>query len=207
MFMVIGLGLSMLTVLAAGGRPGNLAILRLRAIWALLLTCVIQVVIMEVIEQRVDHDLLAVVHVLSYALAAVFVVANRKLVGMGMVALGAALNAVAIAANGGVMPATRAALETAGRPILADFENSTYVAGAKLQFLGDVFATPKSVVHVQILANVFSIGDILVVLGATIMLHWLCESRLVPASLLARRPPPLRREADPEAEVTGGKRI
>lgn len=204
MFMVIGLTLGMLTVLLAGGRPGNLAILRLRAVWAILLTCVIQIVILEVIEARVAHGLLAVVHVLTYGLAAVFVIANRKLVGMWTAAVGACLNLIAISANNGVMPASRAALETAGRPIMADFENSTYVAGARLQFLGDIFATPKSIVHVQILANVFSIGDILVVLGATMMLHWLCESRLVPASLLARRPPPLRRTA--RAEAANGDR-
>jgi hypothetical protein len=204
MFMVIGLALGFLTVLLAGGRPGNLAIVRLRAVWAILLTCVIQVVIMEVVEARVDHDVLAVIHVLSYVLAAVFVIANRKLLCMSMVTLGAVLNAIVIAANKGVMPATRAALETAGRPVVPDFENSTYVAGAKLPFLGDIFAVPKDVVHLSILANVFSIGDVLVVLGATIMLHWLCESRLIPASLLARRPPPLRRPAS--ADLTSGDR-
>jgi hypothetical protein len=190
-FMVIGLGLGMLTVLMAGGRLGNLARVRFRAVWAIFATCVVQLVIMEVLEKTVAHGILAVVHVLSYGLAAVFVVANRKLLAMWVVALGAGLNALAISANGGVMPATRHALEVAGRPLHAEFDNSTYVANARLPWLGDVFAVPKEV-GVQILANVFSIGDILVVLGATLMLHWICQSRLVPRSLLARRPPPLK---------------
>jgi len=202
MFMVIGLGLGMLTVVLAGGRLSNLAMVRLRAVWTIVATSVIQVVIMEVIEDSVSHDILAVVHLISYALATVFVVANRKLLGMWLVALGAGLNALAIAANGGVMPASKAALATAGRPIEPDFENSTYVADAKLRFLGDIFATSKQVVRVPVLANVFSIGDILVVVGAVLMLHWLCESRLVPRSVLARRPPPLKR---PEpAGASGG---
>jgi hypothetical protein len=207
--MVIGLGLGMLTVLLAGGRLGNLARVRFRAVWAIFATCAVQLVIMEVLEKTVAHGILAVVHVLTYALAAVFVVANRKLLAMWVVALGAGLNALAIAANGGVMPATRHALEVAGRPIHAEFDNSTYVAHAKLAWLGDVFAVPKEV-GVQILANVFSIGDILVVLGATVMLHWICQSRLVPRSLLARRPPPLTdaepvRAAHPVAPVDSEK--
>jgi hypothetical protein len=44
----------------------------------------------------------------------------------------------------------------------------------RLAFLGDIFATPASVPA----ANVFSVGDVLLVLGAFIFLHVVSESRL-----------------------------
>ena len=42
------------------------------------------------------------------------------------------------------------------------FANSAYVANARLWFLGDVFAVPAS----WPFANVFSIGDVLIAVGA-----------------------------------------
>lgn len=76
--------------------------------------------------------------------------------------VGAILNLLAIVANAGVMPATAGALATAGVPsgggVIA---NSASVADPRLRFLGDVFAIPSSVP----LANVFSVGDVLIALG------------------------------------------
>ena len=47
----------------------------------------------------------------------------------------------------------------------------------RLGFLGDVFAIPAGFP----LANVFSIGDVLIVLGVGWGAHRICGSRLVPA--------------------------
>ena len=45
--------------------------------------------------------------------------------------------------------------------------NSTVIgAGTRLSFLGDVFAIPDG----TILANVFSVGDVLIVVGVAILL-------------------------------------
>jgi len=61
------------------------------------------------------------------------------------------------------MPATHGALATAGvTPSGETFANSAYVEHARLWFLGDVFAIPAS----WPLANVFSVGDVLIALGA-----------------------------------------
>lgn len=99
----------------------------------------------------------------SYALAVVFLYLNRRLPGLWLVAVGALLNLAAIAANAGVMPATRGALATADiRPSGEVFANSAYVANPNLWFLGDVFAIPSS----WPLANVFSVGDVLIATGA-----------------------------------------
>ncbi|MEP6477579.1 MAG: DUF5317 family protein, partial [Actinomycetota bacterium] len=82
--------------------------------------------------------------------------------GLWLVGVGAILNLLAIVANAGVMPATAGALATAGVPsgggVIA---NSASVADPRLRFLGDVFAIPSSVP----LANVFSVGDVLIALG------------------------------------------
>ena len=81
------------------------------------------------------------------------------------------LNLVAIAANGGVMPATRDALEASGwEPTPGHFANSALVAGPHVQFLGDVFATPSWLpVH-----SVFSVGDVVIVAGFALFLHETC---------------------------------
>ena len=103
--------------------------------------------------------------------------ANRRVPGMALTALGAALNLLAITANGGVMPASPAALAAAGLPVdEAGFQSSTAVDGPQLAFLGDVFAIPAS----WPLSNVFSVGDVLIGVGLAWGMHRICGSRLVP---------------------------
>src|SRR6185437_13034710 len=104
-------------------------------------------------------------------------------------------NAVTIAVNGGTLPASRSALATAGiRPVAGDFNNSGVLAHPHLAWLGDVIPVPASVP----MANVFSIGDLLILLGLAYGLHHLCGSRLVRSSRRAEltAPPsrPTRRE-------------
>ena len=92
-----------------------------------------------------------------------------------MIAAGGALNLAAIVSNGGVMPADPAALEAAGIPQDAtEFANSAAAEGAPLGFLGDVFSTPGWLpIH-----NVFSVGDVVIILGAFILLHRACGTPL-----------------------------
>jgi hypothetical protein len=88
--------------------------------------------------------------------------------------LGGALNFIAIAANGGVMPADpELARHFAGSE---EFVNSGAMADPNLLFLGDVFSTPPS----WPLYNVFSVGDLIIVLGVLMALHGVSGSRLAP---------------------------
>jgi hypothetical protein len=97
---------------------------------------------------------------------------------MPLIALGAACNLLAIAANGGVMPASPTALAAAGLPMdTPGFQNSTALADPRLGFLGDVFFIPAS----WPLSNVFSVGDVLIALGILWALHGICRSRLAPS--------------------------
>ena len=90
--------------------------------------------------------------------------------------LGGLLNFVAIAANGGVMPADPELALHVAREAGEGFVNSGAIANPHLLFLGDVFATPES----WPLYNVYSVGDITIVLGVLVLLHGVCRSRLVP---------------------------
>jgi uncharacterized protein DUF5317 len=174
------IGLFYLAVLAtvplAGGRLTALADLKLRrpslAVGAILM----QIVVISILPAG-NHTVHTAVHIASYLLLGAFAFCNRRIIGVPVIALGGLLNFIAITANGGVMPADRKAL--ASLPQVAakgDFANSQVLAHPHLQFLGDIFATPASwPVH-----NVFSIGDLVLFVGVTVLTHAACGSRLVP---------------------------
>jgi MFS family permease len=174
MLLAAALAVCIATVPLFGGRLEALADLELRARWTLIAALGVQMTIVYLVPHW-PEDLLSAAHVGSYLFAVGFLVANRRVPGLAIIALGGALNLVTIAANGGVMPASRSALRTAG---LADtpgqFASSISVSHPKLAFLGDVFAVPASFpVH-----NVFSVGDAIIILGAFVLLHKVCRSAL-----------------------------
>lgn len=162
------------TVPIAGGRLGHLADLRLRHRWTLAAAFGLQLTIVYVIPDW-PRALLESGHMVSYGFAAWFLWANRRVPGLMIIALGGISNFVAIAANGGVMPASRSALAMAGlEDEPGQFASSVSVGHAKLQFLGDIFAVPASwPVH-----NVFSVGDVCIVVGAFVLMHKLGRSAL-----------------------------
>ena len=182
---VIGLVLALSPVLA-GGRLGRYADLHIRRAWVLFLALAAQVVVIEVIPDA-NHAVLSAVHVATYVAAGLFVWCNRDVPGLWLVALGAASNGLTIALNGGTLPASKPALARAG--IVQDqgeFLNSTTLAHPRLGFLGDVFAIPAG----WPLANVFSVGDVLILLGLGWGAHRICGSRLVPAWRRPDQPDP-----------------
>jgi hypothetical protein len=174
-FLVAAVLLSALTVPLAGGRLGALAELGLRRAWAIY--AALALAVLGVGLPRLPDWGRSALLVAAYPVGAVFVLANRWVPGMALAGLGAACNLLAIAANGGVMPASPAARARAGLPpVAAGFENSAVVDDPRLAFLGDVFAIPAS----WPLSNVFSVGDVLIGLGLAWGLHRVCGSRLVP---------------------------
>jgi len=173
MFLVAIVLASALAVPLLGGRLGALAEVRLRLPWLLPAALAMQVVALDL--PGVPGRLRPPLHVASYLVAGAFLVANRRLPGMLLVGLGAAANLLAIGVNGGVMPASPAALAAAGLPLdPPGFANSAVLADPRLAFLGDVFAIPAG----WPLANVFSVGDVLIAIGAVVAVHGICGSRL-----------------------------
>jgi hypothetical protein len=183
------IGLCYLAILAsvplARGRLSALADLRLRRPGLALAAILMQIVIISLLPAG-SHGLHRGVHIASYLVLGAFAWSNRRVAGVPILALGGLLNFIAITANGGVMPASRKAL--ASLPQVAakgDFANSQVLAHPKLQFLGDVFASPST----WPMHNVFSIGDIVLFAGVAVLLHVTCASRLVPRRFAATRVP------------------
>lgn len=189
MLLVVCFVLGLLSVPLLGGRLSKLATFTPAYSWAVLLALALQVGIISVFPGAgSQYDIL---HVVSYALLVAFLLRNRKLPGLWIVGIGTTMNFLVISANGGVMPATEKALRIAGRVVDPSlFANSAAVAHPKLAFFGDVFALPADMPF----ANVFSAGDVCIVLGALITLHQVCETRFFP-------PPPEIRPLQPIGEI------
>jgi hypothetical protein len=166
MLLVLVVAACFLTVPLTGGRIAMLAELEIRAAWAALAGIAVQVVIISLLPAG-DRAIHVALHVASYGLGAYFVVVNRRVPGLWLVGIGGALNFAAIAANGGVMPASRDALLRAGIEPSHGFANSAALAHPKLQFIGDVFAVPGP----WPIGNVFSIGDLVLVAGLMVLIH------------------------------------
>ena len=166
--------LALVAVPLTGGRLERLVDLRLRWVPLAAATFAVQILIVNVLPEG-DDGLRSAIHVATYAVLAAVIVRNLRRPGLPLIALGGLSNALAILANGGVMPASDGALRTPG--MTADPEALTKSAlgeNARLWFLGDVFAVPSWVPA----ANVFSIGDLLLIAGGWVLVHRVCGTRL-----------------------------
>ena len=126
----------------------------------------VQLVLFTEFGDRLAGDLGPVIYMLSTAAVFVAVVRNWRLTGMPIVAAGALSNLVAITSNGGFMPADAGALALAGFDSSGDHTNSVVLADPAVQPLTDIFALPAWMP----LANVFSVGDVLLGLGLVIVI-------------------------------------
>ena len=181
MILVFAVAVAALSVPLFGGSLGRLATARIKGGWTIALAVVLQVVIISVIPKQMLGWRGQTVELASYVLAVAFLVINRRVPWLWLVGLGGLCNLVAIGANAGVMPASPVALRAAGRvrhP--GQFMNSTVLSHPHLAWLGDNFSVPSSLP----LANVFSVGDVLLAVGALLLLHSLCAS--APARALRR---------------------
>lgn len=165
MILPVAVLLLALSVPLTGGSLRGLAEVRLERTWVILAALGLQLVLTVGVT---PPDVGATLHLVSYAIAGTFVLVNRRVPGLVVTASGGALNLAAIAANGGVMPASPRALELAGIAATPErFANSAALEGARLSWLGDVFAIPDP----WPLANVFSVGDVVLAIGIGIVFH------------------------------------
>ncbi len=153
--------IGLLSPLVAGRWPAGLLLHRWRGTWLIWATLVLQVIVVEV---PLPGALAPVLHVATYVVVLGFLWVNRGLRHVLVVAAGAASNGLAIALNGGVLPASARAVAAAGIDADSAFANSDVVADPVLPWLGDVFAWPAPLP----LANTFSVGDVLIAVGVVV---------------------------------------
>ena len=167
--VVIGLGLGLIL----GGRPAGLAAIHFRFAGLIVLGFVIQLLLFSTpLTDRVGA-LGAPLYVLSTGMVFVALLANMRIPGLAIVAIGAACNLVAIVTNGGYMPASPSALLAAGMVPSGGYSNSTVVPDPALAGLTDVYALPQWLPF----ANVYSIGDILIAVGIVVVFVVAMRSR------------------------------
>lgn len=173
MLLLVVFAVAVALVPVFGGRLRSLTDLRLHGIWLIFAALAVQLLLI-VVPGRADSVRVAA-HVSTYGMGVGFLFLNRRVPGLWIVATGGLSNFLAIAANGGTLPASPHALSVAGLPLHpGSYANSAALAHPRLLFLGDVFAVPKWLPF----ANTFSVGDVLIVLGAAYAVHRVAGSRL-----------------------------
>ncbi len=181
MFILYAILIGFAIGLLAGGRPAGLGTLQFRLGWVAVAGFAAQIVLFSApVTERIG-ELGAPLYVLSTAVVFAVLLANARIPGLPLVALGAASNMAAIVANGGYMPASEAALVAAGKIPATGYSNSAVIADPRLGPLTDIFALPTWLPF----SNVFSVGDILIGVGIAVAI-----------ALAMRRPP-----ADPADPV------
>ena len=166
MFMLWAIPIGILAGLLAGGHLDALARFRFR--WGVLAVAglLVQVVLFTPTGDQLAGVFGPALYVLSTLAVFVAVLRNIRHPGMAIVALGAVSNLAAIAANGGFMPASATALAAAGLDGPGAHTNSVVLENPVLEPLTDIFAIPAWLP----MANVFSVGDVLIGVGIVIVI-------------------------------------
>ena len=152
--------LALALAVARGGRLRLLGFVRLRRPWLVVIAVLSQLTGALIAASWPEAYAMGLV--VSTVLAAAFVVANRRLAGIGLLGVGLTLNAAVIVANGAmpvsVPAAQRAGLAEADLRLPTDSRHETVTPQTRLQYLADVIPVP-------VLKEVVSVGDVLAAIG------------------------------------------
>jgi uncharacterized protein DUF5317 len=149
---------------AIGGRPGRLSLAGVRWPWAALVGLALQAMPLPATLEPLELPMLYA----SFALLVTFSLANVRLRGFELIALGLMLNFLVIGVNAG-MPVSRRALVASDQIATLDYleryggaKHHLAGAGDRLSFLGDVIAIPAPI------AQAISVGDVCTYAGAAL---------------------------------------
>jgi hypothetical protein len=150
-----------------GGRVSALAVLPIRAPWLFYAAIGAQIVGYPsgVLPWSIGDSLATGLWLLSYALLIAAVAVNVRLPGAGIVGLGMLSNLAAVVGNGGHMPARASALRAAGVLYRGVHNNSEIATHPNLPWLIDRWPVPAWIP----MGNVYSVGDVLVAVGAVVL--------------------------------------
>ena len=156
--------------LVRGGSLASLAATKVRLLWLVYAGVLLQII--GAFFFAGDSGLTVVL--VSSGLIALFMILNPRVPGMLLAAVGLALNALVIGANG-AMPVSQAVTQAAGG------SGAVEIGGLKHEPLGDdtAFAFLGDVIAVPWLREVLSIGDVFLALGIAYFLYarMIAESR------------------------------
>jgi hypothetical protein len=176
MLRLILLGAIVLVALARGGSLANFAGLRLRWLSLVAAGFGTQLVIFTPLRGAlgIGGATVPALYALSMTLLTLWVALNRRVPGMVLMALGLLCNFAAIVANDGYMPVSPASASFAGTISRYHDEGGTRsnnsVAsdeGVRLWLLTDILPVPQQVPF----ANVLSIGDVILTVGAGVLCY------------------------------------
>ena len=185
MFILYALVVGLLLGVVTGGSPARLAALRFRwgpAVAAGLLT---QVVLFSTPAGDALGGLAPWVYIASNVLVLAAVARNVAIRGLALVFAGGLSNALAILVNDGYMPVSAAAMAAMGRVERAGYSNSRFLEDVQLAPLTDIFAMPTWLPG----ANVFSVGDMLIGIGAAAAIGFALHRRDLDPPVAARPTP------------------
>ncbi|MFL5824832.1 MAG: DUF5317 domain-containing protein [Solirubrobacteraceae bacterium] len=168
MILIILAALCLLSVPLTGGNLRRLGQLKIRWLWLGPLAVFVQTVLVTIAPGG-SHAVHAAIHIGTYVILGAFLWANRGLAGAPIIAVGAFLNFLVIAVNGGVMPASATSERLAGIVLSRGFNNSAVVSHPHLLWFGDVIPVPWP------LPNVLSVGDCIIYIGMLVLLHRACR--------------------------------
>lgn len=174
---LIGLTLlvAVLLGLALGGSPGRLSLAEVRWRWAAVAGLALQAMPLPARLESLELPMLYV----SFVILVVFALANARLRGFELIALGLMLNFLVIATNAG-MPVERRALVASDQ--LSSLTYLERYGGAKhhlarpgehLSALGDVIAIPAPI------AQAISVGDVCTYTGVALFVILAMTGRAV----------------------------
>jgi len=171
------LALGILAAAVAGADLRRLGDVRLRHGWLILVAFALQLLVFAIPwTSHVLAGTTVTVHVMSYGLLLAFAVANLREPGFAVAALGLASNTLVIFLNHGRMPVALSVWRSTGKASGAITETGHYnnnvlaSAHTHLAFLGDVLPLPAAIPF----ANAFSIGDLLLLVGAIVFVRRRC---------------------------------
>ncbi len=166
MFVMYALPIGLLLGFLLGGRPAGLGAIKFRLAWLAVAGFLTQIVLFSApVSDRIG-DAGPLIYVASTAMVLAAVVANVRITGMPLVAIGAASNLAAIIANGGYMPASAAAVAAIGRGQIDTYSNSAVIPSPALEPLTDVIALPTWLPF----TNIISVGDLLIGAGIVVVI-------------------------------------
>ena len=166
MLLLYAIAIGLLIGRLAGGRVGNLERVQITW-WGLALGgLMVQLVLFTPFVAERIGAAGSPIYVISTLVVLAALCRNLTQPGFPLIAVGAVANLVAILTNGGAMPSDPVAwMALTGKPELpvTGFSNSVLMGpGTNFAFLGDIFVFPRPLPF----ANVFSIGDVLIGVGA-----------------------------------------